>query len=215
MKKNYSLLLLLFVFPFFMFSQVSISKITYANGDDKRLGAKPGELIKISIETSEDVSGALITVDGWGTTIAAEAMTLDSSQLLSYTYIVPEDTSQTDGHVEITFYYRFLFTNNSFSQLQIKEKPQGGGSSFNPYKVASVGNLSWVFDTGSPASQIFFKQTQDIDLLGYTWESKVNFNKVNFNRNEYNLSNFNYDGGGFSINNLLLDETVVFQRSPY
>ena len=193
-----------------MFSQVSISKITYANGDDKRLGAKPGELIKISIETSEDVSGALITIDGWGTTIAAEAMTLDSSQLLSYTYTVPEDTSQTDGHVEITF------TIDSYSQTTLfpiadQRKPQGGGSSFNPYEVASVGNLSWVFDTGSPASQIFFKQTQDLDLLGYTWESKVNFNRVNFNRNEYTLNNFNYDGGGFSINNLLLDETVVFQ----
>uniref|UniRef100_UPI002639BE71 hypothetical protein n=1 Tax=uncultured Polaribacter sp. TaxID=174711 RepID=UPI002639BE71 len=77
--------------------------------------------------------------------------------------------------------------------------------------VASVANLSWVFDTGTPENEIFFKQIQDIDLLGYTWESKVNFNKANFNRNEYNLNNFNYDGGGFSINNLLLVESVVFQ----
>ena len=157
MKKNYFLFLLLLVFPLFMVSQVSISKITYANGDNKRLGAKPGELIKVSIETSEDVSGAFITIDGWGTTIGAEAMTLDSSQLLSYTYTVPEDTSQTDGYVEITF------TIDSYSKTTLfpiadQRKPQGGGSSFNPYEVASVSNLSWVFDTGSPQSEIFFKQ---------------------------------------------------------
>ena len=210
MKKNYLLLLIVF-FPLLIFSQVSISKVSFVVNDELRLGASEGEIVKFKIETSEAVTGGSISISGWGASIAAADMTTDTTQTLSYSYTVPEDISQTDGNIEIIFSLDSgAYTKTISFPIADTRKPSGGGSTYNPYEVSSVANLSWVFDSANPNNAVFFKQTKDLDLLGYTWESKVNFNKDNFSRDEYTLSNFNYDGGSYSINNIAMSETLVF-----
>ena len=81
-------------------------------------------------------------------------------------------------------------------------QPEGQGNSFRPYEITSVANLSWVFDSHPSNIGANFEQTQDLDLQGYNWMSKTDFNYPNFGQSNTTLNSFNYNGGGYSLKNI-------------
>ncbi|MDA9056525.1 DUF5011 domain-containing protein [Flavobacteriaceae bacterium] len=62
--------------------------------------------------------------------------------------------------------------------------------------------MSWVFDSHPSNTGASFEQTQDLDLQGYNWMSKTDFNYPNFGQSSTTLNSFNYNGGGYSLKNI-------------
>ncbi|MDB9954415.1 hypothetical protein OAD49_02515, partial [Flavobacteriaceae bacterium] len=207
-------LLLLLLFPLFSFSQQEITKVIFNQGDELRLGAEPEELIRISVHTTEAIENANIIISnaGWGDGLELEPMTSESTTEFYYDYVIPADSSLTNGALNISFLVDALeIYNVKFAVADVRQ-PEGQGNSFRPYEITSVANLSWVFDSHPSNVGANFKQTQDLDLQGYSWMSKTDFNYPNFNHNSSNLDNFNYDGDGHTLQNITIIETNKSQN---
>ena len=207
-------LLLLLLLPLLSFSQQEITKVTFNQGDELRLGAEPEELIRISVHTNEAIANAniLISNAGWGDGLEPEPMTSESTTEFYYDYVIPADSSLTNGALNISFIVDELEVYNVKFAVADDRQPEGQGNSFRPYEITSVANLSWVFDSHPSNVGANFKQTQDLDLQGYSWMSKTDFNYPNFNHNSSNLDNFNYDGDGHTLQNITIIETNKSQN---
>mgnify|MGYP000929575979 CR=1 FL=1 len=202
-------LLLLLLFPLLSFSQQQITKVTFNQDDELRLGAEPDELIRISVHTTESISNAslLISSAGWGDGLASQPMTSESDTEFYYDYVIPADSSLTNGALNISFSVDALETYSVKFAVADVRQPEGQGNSFRPYEINSIANLSWVFDSHPGHTSANFKQTQDLDLQGYSWMSKTDFNYPNFNLSSPSLNYFNYDGNGHTLQNISLTET--------
>jgi len=145
-------------------------------------------------------------------------MSLDSEndKKLYYNFSIPEDATQAEAKVTVSINASDVSNNTSFktSNFVVADvrQPIGQGSTFTPYEITSVANLSWVFDSHPSNVGANFKQTQDLDLQGYSWMSKTDFNYPNFNHNSSNLDNFNYDGDGHALQNITIIETNKSQN---
>ena len=203
-------LLLLLLIPLLSFSQQEITKVTFYQGDELRLGAEPEELIRISVHTTEAISNARILISnaGWGDGLESEPMTSGSATEFYYDYVIPEDSSLDNGALNISFIVDELEVYNVKFAVADVRQPEGQGNTFRPYEIASVANLSWVFDSHPGNLGASFEQTQDLDLQGYNWMNKSDFNYPNFNINNNNLNDFNYNGGGYALQNI----TIVSQN---
>ena len=84
-------LLLLLLFPLLSFSQQEITKVSFNQGDELRLGAEPEELIRISVHTNEAIANASIIISsaGWGEGLESEPMTSESATEFYYDYVIP------------------------------------------------------------------------------------------------------------------------------
>ena len=207
-------LLLLLLFPLLSFSQQEITKVTFNQGDELRLGAEPEELLRISVHTNEAITNASILISnaGWGEGLESEPMTSESATEFYYDYFIPEDSSLTNGALNISFIVDELDVYSVKFAVADVRQPEGQGNSFRPFEITSVANLSWVFDSHPSNVGANFKQTQDLDLQGYSWMSKTDFNYPNFNHNSSNLDNFNYDGDGHALQNITIIETNKSQN---
>ena len=207
-------LLLLLLFPLLSFSQQEITKVTFNQGDELRLGAEPEELLRISVHTNEAITNASILISnaGWGEGLESEPMTSESATEFYYDYVIPEDSSLTNGALNISFIVDELDVYSVKFAVADVRQPEGQGNSFRPFEITSVANLSWVFDSHPSNVGANFKQTQDLDLQGYSWMSKTDFNYPNFNHNSSNLDNFNYDGDGHALQNITIIETNKSQN---
>ena len=197
-------LLLLLLLPLLSFSQQEITKVTFNQGDELRLGAEPEELIRISVHSTEAIANAniLISNAGWGNGLESEPMTSESTTEFYYDYVIPADSSLTNGALNISFIVDELEVYNVKFAVADDRQPEGQGNSFRPYEITSVANLSWVFDSHPSNIGANFEQTQDLDLQGYNWMSKTDFNYPNFGQSNTTLNSFNYNGGGYSLKNI-------------
>ena len=197
-------LLLLLLLPLLSFSQQKITKVTFNQGDELRLGAEPEELIRISVHTTEAIANAniLISNAGWGYGLESEPMSSESTTEFYYDYVIPADSSLTNGALNISFIVDELEVYNVKFAVADDRQPEGQGNSFRPYEITSVANLSWVFDSHPSNTGANFEQTQDLDLQGYNWMSKTDFNYPNFGQSSTTLNYFNYNGGGYSLKNI-------------
>ena len=197
-------LLLLLLLPLLSFSQQEITKVTFNQGDELRLGAEPEELIRISVHSTEAIANAniLISNAGWGNGLESEPMTSESTTEFYYDYVIPADSSLTNGALNISFIVDELEVYSVKFAVADDRQPEGQGNSFRPYEITSVANLSWVFDSHPSNIGANFEQTQDLDLQGYNWMSKTDFNYPNFGQSNTTLNSFNYNGGGYSLKNI-------------
>ena len=185
-----------------------IESIRFYNGTQMRLGGKTGENIRIEVLLSESAGESnTIGLTGWGPDVTAD-MSLDSEndKKLYYNFSIPEDATQTEAKVTVSINASDVSNNLStgvgnFVVADVRQ-PEGQGNEFNPYEVSSVANLSWVFDSHPSNIGANFEQTQDLDLQGYNWMSKTDFNYPNFGQSSTTLNSFNYNGGGYSLKNI-------------
>ncbi len=92
------------------------------------------------------------------------------------------------------------------SKAQVATLPSGSGTKCDPYQIASLENLYWMYQNSSSwASNVYFKQTADIDATSTSsWNSGQGWLPVG------NLSTrfyANYDGRGYTISNLYINQT--------
>ena len=123
-------LLLLLLIPLLSFSQQEITKVTFYQGDELRLGAEPEELIRISVHTTEAISNARILISnaGWGDGLESEPMTSGSATEFYYDYVIPEDSSLDNGALNISFIVDELEVYNVKFAVADVRQPEGQGN---------------------------------------------------------------------------------------
>lgn len=89
-----------------------------------------------------------------------------------------------------------------YGQMSISvSQPEGSGTSTSPYLISSAEQLRWIAyntnKTSTWSNGKYFKQTANIDIQWTLWEP------IGLNNN-YSFKGF-YDGGGFTIANLRVD----------
>lgn len=93
----------------------------------------------------------------------------------------------------------FVFGGLLFAQ--VSEMPNGSGTEENPYEIANLNNLLWVYVTNTPHT--YYVQTADIDAAETrAWNDSCGWPGIG---NQYHPFKGNYDGQTFNIDSLYMN----------
>jgi len=104
--------------------------------------------------------------------------------------------------------YPYLdFQNTSGTTLVASAAPSGGGTSGNPYFIASLNNLYWVMQTPSSWDS-YFKQIADIDASSTSsWNGGAGFIPIGNGATKFTGT---YDGDGHTISKLFINNNLLY-----
>ncbi|MGB2022028.1 MAG: LamG-like jellyroll fold domain-containing protein, partial [Flavobacteriaceae bacterium] len=178
-------------------------------GGNLRLGLEIGEQVEFLADFDQTVSNVQLSGSGFYS-LTSQSMTEGSFD--KYTTSIPIPTTGFASDTLQKFIISYTFQGNTFTTSRTvyihpiqNDRVPVFNSSENAYLIEHLGHFTWAFDTYDSTS--WLKQTVDIDLQGLTWYPKSYIIGTNQGETSHSSmdTNMYYDGGGFKINNLLID----------
>ncbi|HSQ41988.1 MAG TPA: GLUG motif-containing protein, partial [Fibrobacteraceae bacterium] len=109
------------------------------------------------------------------------------------------------------YFFRFgvAFAFLSLAQAQTATKPEGKGTSSDPYQIASLANLYWLSQDSTKWHSNYI-QTADIDAAETeNWDSGAGFPPIGYQQSAcYHPFSGTYNGKGYTIKNLYINTTL-------